>query len=425
MAISCQTVKEVSDNVITSDIDLFWEAYDQIVLEKDTLRQVALIDSLYIQKGTIGLKKIIEARNYTAKEYVDLINKRPKYWLSIRKNTFESKKNATELENGIAKLETIYPDLKPAKIYFTVGAMRTNGTTRDSLVLIGSELAMADNNTDISEFEGRTKEWLENFFSTNPINGLVLLNVHEYVHTQQSSIPNKLLYQVVYEGIAEFVSVKAMGVPSNTRAIEFGKKNLAVKQKFEQEMFYERTYEWMWSNEPNEFDIRDLGYYIGYAIAEKSYEQSENKFSAIKTLIELDYQDSNAIDLLIDKTHFFSKTIDELRQEFERKRPRVIGIEYSTNGQQGFSLATNQITIEFSSPMANKGYFEYGPLGEDAVLKFKSEIGYSENKMKYTFEIEKLEPNKQYQLLIGMGFEDENGTPLKPYLIDFKTKGNK
>jgi hypothetical protein len=40
-------------------------------------------------------------------------------------------------------LKVVYPELRHAKIYFTVGAMRSNGTTLDSMVLIGSEFAMA------------------------------------------------------------------------------------------------------------------------------------------------------------------------------------------------------------------------------------------------------------------------------------------
>ncbi|MCB4235398.1 hypothetical protein LDL59_10835 [Kaistella anthropi] len=45
---------------------------------------------------------------------------------------------------GIEKLRKIYPELKPAKIYFTIGALRTNGTYSHNLVLIGSEIAMTD-----------------------------------------------------------------------------------------------------------------------------------------------------------------------------------------------------------------------------------------------------------------------------------------
>lgn len=318
LTLSYQRVKD-NNNVITTDIDLFWSAFDQVENEKKTVRQIELLDSLYIKKGSIGLQNIIQVKNYTAKDYVELINKYPKFWKSIRENTFKSKGFAKELNEGIEKLRIIYPDLKPAKIYFTVGAMRTNGTTQDSLVLIGSELAMADPNTDISEFKGRTKEWLETYFGSNPINGLVLLNVHEYVHTQQNPIADNLLYQVIYEGVAEFVSTKAMNMRSNVSAIEFGKSNPKVKQKFENEMFEEKTYEWMWSNAPNEFDMRDLGYYIGYTIAEKSYEQSDDKLMAIKKMIELDYTNSEEIDSFIDSTNFFSKPINKLRQEFENK----------------------------------------------------------------------------------------------------------
>lgn len=421
LTISCQTSREIRNSVTTTDIDLFWNAYDQIINETDTLKQVKLIDSLYIEKGSIGLQKIIDVRNYTAGEYVELINKYPKYWNSIRENTFKSKGLAKELNDGIEKLRDVYPDIKPAEIFFTVGAMRTNGTTQDSLVLIGSELAMADSSTDISEFEGRTKEWLETFFGSNPIDGLVLLNVHEYVHTQQNPIPDNLLYQVIYEGVAEFVSVKAMGVPSNTPAIEFGKRNPEVKQKFENEMFYERTYEWMWSNAPNEFDVRDLGYYIGYAIAENHYEQSGDKLPAVKDLIELDYSNSNEMDSLIDDTGFFSKPIAQLRQEFESKRPEVVGVEPFDNGKQDVSPGISQLTIQFSKPMAYQRNFDYGPLGEDAVVRFKEEIGYSDNDTRYTFEIEDLLPDKRYQIEIGPGFQDKDGVPLKPYLIDFKT----
>lgn len=419
----CQgpSVEKSGKDVFTQDVDLFWEAYDQVTSEKDSTRQVALFDSIYISRGSIGLEKMIEAREYSAEEYVNLINKYPSYWASIRSNTLKAKEVSQELQVGIQKLKDIYPELKPAKIYFTVGAMRSNGTTRDSLVLIGSELAMADSSTDISEFEGRSREWLANFFSQNPIEKLVLLNVHEYVHTQQNPIPDRLLYQVLYEGIAEFVSTKAMGIPSSVPAIKFGKNHPEVKQKFEEEMFLERTYEWMWSNAPNDFGVRDLGYYLGYAMAERHYQKSEDKDLAIKQLVEIDYGERAAVDSLIDGTGFFSRPISKLREEFEKKRPEVLGIAPFKNGQQDVSPATDRISILFSSPMAHRRNFDYGPLGEEAVVRFREEVGYSEGDRRYTFLIEPLLPEKRYQITIGRGFQDKEGMPLKPFLIDFQT----
>lgn len=417
---SCHSQKKQSGNVITTDINNFWTAYDLVIQEDDSLKQIELIDSLYIKNGSLGLEKIMEARNYTAQEYVELINKYPSYWNSLRENMKRSKSLSADLNKGIQKLRDIYPDLKPAQIYFTVGAMRTNGTTQDSLVLIGSELAMADSTTDVSEFDGRTKEWLKTYFETNPIDNLVLLNIHEYVHTQQNPIPDNLLHQVLYEGVAEFVSAKALGVPSNTPAIEYGKNNPAVKEKFEREMFYERTFEWMWSNAPNEFEIRDLGYYIGYEIAEKHYQNSRDKQEAIKELIELNYSKPTLIDSFIDQTGYFSKPIDILRKEDRALRPKVSRIKQFRNGSQNVDPDTKEITIVFSEKL--NGYntsVDYAESGEDAFPKVNNRF-WSKDSTSWTLQVE-LEPQKNYQFWITNNFRTKEGVPLLPYLIEFKT----
>jgi len=420
ITVSCQTAKKQQTNVYTTDIDNFWIAYDLIVQESDSLKQIQLIDSLYIQKGSIGLEKIIEARNYTASEYVELVNSYPKFFKSIRSNTLKSKVLADELNKGMEKLEAIYPHIKPAEIYFTMGCMRTNGTTRDNLVLIGSELAMADRQTDISEFEGQTKEWLETFFSSDPIHGLVLLNIHEYVHTQQSPIPNNLLHKVLYEGVAEFVSVTAMGVPSNAPAIEFGKKNPAVGEKFEKEMFYERTHDWLWSSSPNEFGVRDLGYYVGYAIAEIYYNNSSDKQQAIKELIELDYGKSTEVDVFIDRTSYFSKRIEELRKLDQKNRPYVVKVREFDNGTKNVNPKFDQITIEFSEKL--NGYntgVDYSDLGESVFPEVVNRE-WSSDSMSWTLEVN-LEPDKHYKFWITSNFRTKNNVPITPYLVEFKT----
>ena len=421
LIVSCKDEMKNKDNVVTSDIDLFWKTFDKVIQEKDSIKQIDIIQKEYINKGSVGLEKIVENRNYSAEQYVQLINQYPDYWKSIKPNTLKANSFADELNEGIAKFKNIYPKMKPAKIYFTIGAMRTNGTTMDSLVLIGSELAMADSTTDISEFEGRTKEWLEGYFGANPIEGLILLNVHEYVHTQQNPIPNNLLHQVLYEGVAEFVSVKAMERPSDAPAIEFGKGNIEVKQVFEKEMFYERTYDWMWSNSPNKFNVRDLGYYIGYAIAEKYYEKSEEKKQAIATLIELDYSKPKEIDKFIDQTGFFSKSIEELRKEDAKSRPSVINIVEFENGATNVDPNIKKITFHFSDKL--NGYntgVDYSELGESAFPKVENRVWSSDSKS-WSLEVN-LEPEKHYEFWITNNFRTEKNIPLQSYLVKFTTK---
>ena len=193
--LSCQTKTVEESGVIASDIDRFWKAYDTIKTQSDPLVQQKLIEELYIRQASPGLKGMIQAKQYTSGDYIDMINRFPLFLESVKPNTLKAHELSEDLEKGIEKLRLVYPQLKPAKIYFTIGAMRSGGTTMDSLVLIGSELAMVDEQTNISEFEGRSKAWIENYIATKPLENIVLLNVHEYVHTQQQSTPNSLLYQ--------------------------------------------------------------------------------------------------------------------------------------------------------------------------------------------------------------------------------------
>ena len=298
-----------NSKVHSTDILHFWEAFDLIVTESDSLKQIAILDSLYLSRASIGLDKIREVRNYQAAEYIELINRYPKFWNSIRPNTLKAPQLETELNKGIRDLQMLYPKLKPADIYFTIGAMRTNGTTQGNKVLIGGELAMGDSNIDLSEFEGRTKAWLENYFATEPIQNLVFLNIHEFVHTQQKAMPQSLLFISFYEGIAEYLAVQVTGKASPVPAINYGKAHPAVKKKFEAEMFEEKLYEWLWSNAPNEFDTRDLAYYIGYAIAEMYHLKSPDKAQALIDLIDLDYSKETKVLQMIDQSGFFEKKI--------------------------------------------------------------------------------------------------------------------
>lgn len=86
-------------------------------------------------------------------------------------------------------------------------------------------------------------------------------------------------------------------------------------------------YKWLWGDSPNEFGVRDLGYYIGYQIAENYYNQAENKKYAIKELIELDYANKTVIEDYVTKSNYFSKSLEELQKDFESKRPTVLGIK--------------------------------------------------------------------------------------------------
>lgn len=421
---SCQ-VKKQNSYIVTKDIANFWEAYEKISSTNDSILQYKYLDSLYFQKGTPGLKAIREARNYTPQDYISAINNYPKFWNSVKANTLKADELGHELAAGIKQLKLLYPELKPARIYFTIGALRTGGTTLDSMVLIGSEMALADENTIAEEFPENIRAGRRSYFDSNPIDDIVLLNVHEYVHTQQNPQVNNLLSIAIREGVAEFVSTMAMDVPSAAPAIEYGKTNAErVREKFEHEMFYPNNQpKWFWSDYPNEFGVRDLGYYVGFQMAENYYNHAEDKSKAIKKMIELDYANESEVEEFVTESNYFSASLDELYEKFESKRPYVVGIKQFTNNSQNVDPEIKEITIEFSEAL--NGYntgVDYGDLGQEAFPK-NDLTGrfWSEDSAAWTIPVD-LEPNKRYQFLISNNFRTKDDIPLKPYMVDFKTK---
>lgn len=405
--------------IITDDIDHFWEAYDKISHTKDSAAQYKYLDDLYISRASAGLESLMRVRRYTAKTYVDAINNYPLFWNSIRQNTFKSKALGKEISAGIEKLKRIYPDLKPSTIYFAIGVFRTNGTVDGNKVLIGSEMALSDKSVNTQELPEHPKEFNRLY---TPINEIELLCAHEYVHTQQKPFVDNLLSYCLYEGIAEFVSTTALGKKSNTPAVAYGKENSAkVRAKFEEDVFIPaRTFNWLWS-ENTIFGYRDLGYAVGFQIAEKYYSRAKNKKKAIKDLIELDYGNEAQVEQLVDRSAYLSRPLSGIFEEFEKSRPFVTGVGPFENGSTRADPKTTTVTITFSQPMdANSRGFDYGPLGEDNVLSVREVIGFSDDRKSFSYKVQ-LEPKKRYQCLVTNRFT-ANGIPLKPYLIDITTE---
>ncbi|WP_370899468.1 Ig-like domain-containing protein [Chryseobacterium gossypii] len=411
--------------IITDDLHNFWNAYDQIIAEKDSSKHLNLIKTLYINKGTPGLHGIMKARKYSAEEYVYAITHYPEFWKSIRKNTLKSDQFSEQIREGIKKLKNLYPNLKPVNTYFEIGILRTGGTTIDGMLLIGSEVALADKTVVTNEFD-RKYPHLRSYFDTEPIKDIVFLNTHEYIHTQQkASSGHSLLAQTMIEGVAEFLAEIALDKKSPNPQIYFGYKHEErIRSAYEKEMFSPYISNWIWNNTDNQFGMRDLGYFVGYAICKKYYEGSTDKKLAVKEMIELDYNNEDDLVAFVDRSKYFSRPLSVYKEEFERLRPKVIGIRQFKNESRNVSPGTKIITLLFSQPMdKNTRGFDYGPPGEKNALKVQKVIGFSEDGKAFSFEVA-LEPGTQYQSVATENFRDRNDLPLQPFLISFQTSVN-
>ncbi|RZJ68981.1 DUF2268 domain-containing putative Zn-dependent protease [Flavobacterium sp.] len=417
------SVSLAQSRVFSSDIDNFWNAYDAISKTSDKAQKLQLINEIYIEKGTDGLRSFMKVRNYSDTLWVELIAKYPKFWNSVRANTFTIKSKEAEIEQAIANFRKLYPKLRPANLYFTVGGLRSGGTVDGDKVLIGTEIATADAKTDVSEFEN---DWLGNVFKKQSLDNVVFLNVHEYVHTQQKQGAETVLASCIQEGSCDFIAELATKKPLESFYLTYGKAHAdEVKNRFRLEMFTDNTANWLY-NGTQKGEASDLGYYVGYEICKRYYEKAKDKKKAVSEIIDLEYSDESKLLEFVQKSGYFKTPIvkSEIVKEYESLCPEIVSVGPFQNGEKSVSSNLTEYTITFSKPMNPKAYSmnyseEFGKNG----WPITEIIGFSnENK---TVRIRmKLEPKTDYGFVItNRGFKSQDGFKLRneTYKILFKT----
>lgn len=410
-----------TQKVFTSDIDNFWIAYDSCQTTNDSLKQLHYIQTLYVDKGTKGLKAFMKARDYTPGLWVSLIRKYPKFWHSIRPNTLTVKAKAKEIEKSLEKLKALYPELKEATMYFTIGGLRSGGTTVGDMVLIGAEIATGNASTDVSEFPDK---WLEGVFKSQQSGNIVPLNIHEYIHTQQSGNTKNLLGQAIKEGSCDFITELVQGKPLQNSYLVYGRQHeTELKKRFKLDMFTPVFSNWLY-NGPTAKTVADLGYFMGYAICKSYYKNASDKRNAVKEIIQLNYSDTAAVDRFLKKSKFYTEPINKsaLMQRYEAQRPYVLRLEPFANGDTLVNPSLKKMKIIFSQPMDKSGYsINFGEKGK-GYSPIAGIGGFSDKDTSFILNLA-MEPTHAYEFIItDRNFKSATGYPLKLYEVNFKTK---
>ena len=404
--------------VSADDVPRFWQAYDQAVAAADSSVQVQLLDSLFIRRGTPGLAALMERRSLTPEAYREAITRYPRFWESVRRGTLRAEEYAGDIASGVRQLREVYPELRQAGVYFTIGTLLTPGMTLDDIVFIGSELALGDSAVVTEELPEPLRTNLRAYFDSRPADDVVFLNIHEYVHTQQGPFGDNLLAVALQEGVAEFVAALALDLPSPTPAVAFGKENESkVKGRFASEMFSPNWNDWLYNDFSNQFGVRDLGYYVGYAIAERYVEGAEHPKEAVAALIELDYQDPEAVERVVEASGYFDAPLRDLRRDYMSSTPEVVDYRFGT-GAGPVPEGPAELEITFSKPMSDRFRgFDFGPLGESQVIRVTEIVGWSEDGRTLTVKVD-LPARRPAQVLLTSQFRSVGGAALVPFLLE-------
>jgi len=289
---------ENAKDITTVDIKHFWEAYDKLKNARSFEDSVNIIQTYYLDHATNGLKEFQRVRYFSAEFYIERIKKYRKFYDSVRENT-NLFLDPASLKEIISETRSIYPNGKPAKIALTMGPMSSGGALSNNYVLIGIEMLAGDKNCDVSEItnENLKTDILSRSNQTDVLNFVKETIAHEYIHTQQKAINKEacqclLLENVVKEGVASFISealiMKRKQETASRASLYATVHEKELWQEMKNELCTKNLQNWLFNASTSKERPGDLGYRIGYKIAEAFYNNQSDKTTAIREMIEMD-----------------------------------------------------------------------------------------------------------------------------------------
>jgi hypothetical protein len=267
--------------IVTSDIALFWRAYD---LAKPENNLIVYRDE-YFKKGSVGLQDFLRSNIGNSCNLVAAIDAAPKYYAAVRAQSAKVENYKPQMLASFKKLKEIYPDAVFPNVYFVIGRMGASGKATFTGLLIGVEKFGKTDDASVAELSGWKKS------SVGGIEQIPFIVAHELIHYQQKyGIFGELglLGRSLHEGGADFVGELIAGGNIQPQLHEYG--NAREKQlwlEFKKEMNGKDTSNWLYQGDKAKDKPADLGYYIGYKITESYYNRAKDKKQAIKDILDI------------------------------------------------------------------------------------------------------------------------------------------
>ncbi|HUQ80247.1 MAG TPA: DUF2268 domain-containing putative Zn-dependent protease [Gemmatimonadaceae bacterium] len=278
---------------VTSDIEHFWKAYDAGGSAGNTLA----FQTEYLGQASPGLVDFMSLRSVSATSLATMVTSRPRYFAAIRASTLRLATDATvqnRMRDGYRKIKEMYSAAVFPPVTFLIGRFSTGGTTSSRGMLIGLEFYSTTESTPLDELNQFQRD------NVRPLDSLPIIVAHEHAHILQAraggittKVNKTLLDQSLLEGGADFVSFLVTGGNVNARLQSYGiPREAAIWAEFKQAMRGQDISRWLYNQGSATADRPgDLGYFVGYRIAEAFYARTADKRLALRAIIDISNSD--------------------------------------------------------------------------------------------------------------------------------------
>jgi hypothetical protein len=409
--------------VSVADISNFWTAFDSLDKVKDKAVKAEIIQKMYLDKGSWGVKFLVDEFKHKPSEWVDYIEKNRETLLQNRTALLSVLEQKPEIDAKLAYFKQIYPPFQDAKVAFLIGVGIFGGQVPVHDVLIGAEVIVQEK-----------KDWAVHYIA------------HEFVHSQQKLGNFPLLAACMNEGTCDFVSElidqKELADIYPRDYIGFGNKNEAaiwdtfklhincnIKGKFFN-FLYGTT-----GVKINGQYMTDLGYFMGYKISKAYYQNAIDKKQALIDIISLDYADNEKVRAFVLKSGYVPKKDVEFVKNFVFER-QITNSKKLPLVEYGYKIVGDNLVFTFDVPesitpesvksVTLAGSFnDWNPANEKYDLKPISNKTYVlnlplskfEKSKKYSFKFVVNRNNWQDGLDNALNIDEENNGNLT-FLID-------
>lgn len=133
------------------DINHFWNAYELTKTVDTHAKRTAIVQDLYINKSSKGLKLLIDKYKLNAADYATFM-KDTVFFNSIKPITLDIQNDTLDIRKHLKSFETYYPDAIFNDIYFVIGQFKRAGTVIDSTMIIQLEKNARSETTESAFF---------------------------------------------------------------------------------------------------------------------------------------------------------------------------------------------------------------------------------------------------------------------------------
>ena len=310
----------------TEDLPRFYVAFDSVMTTTDSLKQVAFIQKLYLDKASSGLKTFMELREINALELQKMIQTKKQELIEKRPWIMSVLSQQPMIEQKIERFKKLYPDFRDGDIYFCVGKNNSGGTIEDKTVFIGTEVVASNKenwavSTVLHEFT-HTQQWTQK--------NIIRLKSSEFLVKEYMANHTHLLGRCLEEGMADFVAELSYGeslaITNPSGHTAFGLKNEPeIWRSFQKEMFLKFDGNGGWLYGKREFNgqkVSDVGYFVGHQICKSYYTKAKDKKQAIKEMLDLNFTDENAEKFLVSSGYVPKSKIGKIKQLYKTSQSK-------------------------------------------------------------------------------------------------------